>query len=336
MKFSTLDTFIKGWFVGNFEPSLYKTNEVEVAYKTYKKGDEEEEHYHKIATEITLITKGAVRMNDTIYIKGEIATIEPNESCKFKALEDSETVVIKIPGINNDKYIKSVLNESSIINKNVVFLHVGLLKYGKEIADEILTQLISSDLYKKIDKIYIGVVGGFYIFNDPKIEYLYQNLPKTLYELKTLEKLREFSIKNADYNILYLHTVAASANSLIIKKCKDAWRTYYLYFTIKQYKKCLEALKIYDVCGTELTSNPVNHFSGNIWWTTSNYVKTLVEIKDTYSPLSERHKGEFWICSNKNAKLHTFFNTGMDSMKKHLYMFDVQMFIKDYENDFRE
>ena len=28
----------KGWFVGNFEPSLWKTNDVEAAVKTYKKG----------------------------------------------------------------------------------------------------------------------------------------------------------------------------------------------------------------------------------------------------------------------------------------------------------
>jgi hypothetical protein len=48
---SNLKEMKLGWFVGNFEPSLYKTNDVEVAVKNYKKGDSEERHFHKIATE---------------------------------------------------------------------------------------------------------------------------------------------------------------------------------------------------------------------------------------------------------------------------------------------
>ncbi len=57
-----LDDMIKGWFIGNFEPSLHKTNDFEVAVKSYKKGEYESEHYHKIATEFTVILDGKVRM----------------------------------------------------------------------------------------------------------------------------------------------------------------------------------------------------------------------------------------------------------------------------------
>ncbi|WP_262410630.1 hypothetical protein [Flavobacterium johnsoniae] len=32
-----LDEMFKGWFIGNFEPSLYKTNEVEVGVKNIKR-----------------------------------------------------------------------------------------------------------------------------------------------------------------------------------------------------------------------------------------------------------------------------------------------------------
>ena len=35
-----------GWFVGDFEPSLYKTKNAEVAIKTYKAGSIESSHYH--------------------------------------------------------------------------------------------------------------------------------------------------------------------------------------------------------------------------------------------------------------------------------------------------
>lgn len=104
MKEAKLDSMVRGWFVGNFEPTVYKTNDCEVAVKTYKKGEKEEKHFHKIATEITLITSGKVKMFDKIYCTGDIIIVEPGDSTDFEALEDSTNVVVKLPGVNNDKY----------------------------------------------------------------------------------------------------------------------------------------------------------------------------------------------------------------------------------------
>lgn len=101
----SLDDMVKGWFVGNFSPSLFKTNDVEIAVKKYKKGDYEESHFHKIATEITVIVSGKVRMNDSIYTENDIIVINPNESTDFYVMEDTVTTVVKLPGVNNDKYL---------------------------------------------------------------------------------------------------------------------------------------------------------------------------------------------------------------------------------------
>lgn len=95
---------IRGWFIGNFEPSVYKTSEVEVAIKQYIAGATEGVHHHKIATEVTVIVTGKVRMNDREYSAGEIIRIEPNEETDFEALTDTITAVVKIPGVMNDKY----------------------------------------------------------------------------------------------------------------------------------------------------------------------------------------------------------------------------------------
>ena len=106
MKTAKLEEMIKGWFVGNFEPTLLRTNDVEVAVKSYKKGDYEAKHFHKIATEITVITQGRVKMNGIEYTKGDIIVMEPNEATDFECLEDdTQDVVVKIPGANSDKYI---------------------------------------------------------------------------------------------------------------------------------------------------------------------------------------------------------------------------------------
>ena len=104
MEISQLENMFKGWFIGDFEPSLYKTNDVEVGVKYYKEGDYEPSHFHKIATEFTVILDGRVEMNGNIYESGSILKILPNESTDFKALTNVKTVVVKIPGASNDKY----------------------------------------------------------------------------------------------------------------------------------------------------------------------------------------------------------------------------------------
>ena len=60
MIFDNLKNFIKGWFIGNFKPTLFKTTNFEIAIKRYKKGDYEKPHYHKISTEYTIIITGIV------------------------------------------------------------------------------------------------------------------------------------------------------------------------------------------------------------------------------------------------------------------------------------
>ena len=105
MKTVRLESMVKGWFVGNFDPTLIRTNDVEVAVKEYMKGDVEERHYHKRCTEITVIVSGKVNINGVEYTKGDIIVIEPNQAADFKVLEDTSTTVVKYPGANDDKFM---------------------------------------------------------------------------------------------------------------------------------------------------------------------------------------------------------------------------------------
>jgi len=106
MRTARLDDMSRGWFVGDFEPSLCKTKEVEVAVKRYDKGDYEQAHYHKIATEITVIVSGEVVMNGQKHSSGDIVVVEPGEVTDFCAVTDAVNVVVKIPGAKNDKYLE--------------------------------------------------------------------------------------------------------------------------------------------------------------------------------------------------------------------------------------
>lgn len=109
MRVEKLETMVKGWFVGNFAPTLHQTGDVEVAVKDYRAGDYEDWHFHKIAREITVIIAGEVEMNGARYGQGDMIVIEPGEGTDFRALTDTTNVVVKIPGASNDKYTKKDL-----------------------------------------------------------------------------------------------------------------------------------------------------------------------------------------------------------------------------------
>lgn len=105
MKTFLLGEMIKGWFIGDFSPVVFKTDKVEVAVKYYSAGDYEELHYHKIASECTVIAQGCVRMNGTTHSAGSIIFLDPGEATDFEALEDNTiTVVVKMPSVASDKY----------------------------------------------------------------------------------------------------------------------------------------------------------------------------------------------------------------------------------------
>ena len=105
MKTAKLKDMTKGWFVGDFEPTLYKTKDCEVAVKTYKAGDHEKKHYHKVATEITVIVSGIVEMNGIRYEEGDIIIEEPGDVTDFTAITDAVNTVVKLPCAAGDKYL---------------------------------------------------------------------------------------------------------------------------------------------------------------------------------------------------------------------------------------
>ena len=105
MKVDKLDSMQRGWFVGGFSPTAYKTTDCEVAVKRFKKGEKEEAHFHKIATEITVVISGKVKMFDKEWNSGDIVTAEPGDITSFEALTDAVLSVVKHPGVLNDKYL---------------------------------------------------------------------------------------------------------------------------------------------------------------------------------------------------------------------------------------
>ena len=107
MKSFHLDDMVKGWFVGGFSPVAYSTSECEVAIKRYKSGDYESAHHHRVATEITVVISGQIRMVGKEWIAGDIIVLDPGTVTDFEALTDTVSVVVKVPSAPKDKYLNS-------------------------------------------------------------------------------------------------------------------------------------------------------------------------------------------------------------------------------------
>lgn len=105
MKISKIQDFINGWFIGNFEPSLYKQSDFEVAYHVYPQGYTAPLHYHKIAIEFNFIITGKVKIKENILTSGDIFVYEPNEVSEVEFLEQTSLIIIKTPSAPEDKYL---------------------------------------------------------------------------------------------------------------------------------------------------------------------------------------------------------------------------------------
>jgi quercetin dioxygenase-like cupin family protein len=105
MRIAKLSNMDRGWFVGAFVPSAFATDACEVALKSYKAGYREAKHFHKIATEVTLIVSGRILMLDCEFGPGDIIVVEPGDAVDFVAITDAVNVVVKVPGALDDKYI---------------------------------------------------------------------------------------------------------------------------------------------------------------------------------------------------------------------------------------
>lgn len=104
MQIHKLNAMTGGWFVGDFEPSVVRTPHAEVGVKMYKGGDKEPAHVHRVASEITLVVKGSIKINGQWIFAGEMCLLEPGEAGEFECITDCTLVVVKTPSVKGDKY----------------------------------------------------------------------------------------------------------------------------------------------------------------------------------------------------------------------------------------
>jgi len=102
---TNLDQCVRGWFIGNFDKSILRTDQFEVAYMKWEPGPFPDLHYQKESTEYNLLVRGKCRFNGRVYGPGDFFVIPPYVVNEGEFLTKSEVVVIKTPSIPDDKVV---------------------------------------------------------------------------------------------------------------------------------------------------------------------------------------------------------------------------------------
>ena len=104
-KYRLSESGARGWFIGDFPEAVIRTKDFEVCWQGNPAGTVDTPHYHKIITEVQLITQGKMIINGKEFGTGDIYVSEPGEEYHAHYLEDTQVVAIKFPSVPDDKYL---------------------------------------------------------------------------------------------------------------------------------------------------------------------------------------------------------------------------------------
>lgn len=132
-------------------------------------------------------------------------------------------------------------------------------------------------------------------------------------EMNTLKLLQSHCENNIDIPVLYLHSKGVTK---VLDENVQSWVDYMEYFLIEKFELCFEKLKLYDTVGVNLQKDPLLHYSGNFWWSNSNYIKKLcsLDYSNLLLPafLNERLYCEFWLFDKVQPKACTLHQSDVN------------------------
>lgn len=104
MNISKIDDYLRGWFIGDFSPSVLKTTEFEVGLIRHTKGEMWPAHYHKESIEYNVLVTGKMVVKGKELNSGDVFVFDKGEIADPVFLEDCTVVCVKVPSIPSDKF----------------------------------------------------------------------------------------------------------------------------------------------------------------------------------------------------------------------------------------
>ena len=185
----------------------------------------------------------------------------------------------------------------------ICYIHAGVLDINvtQPLLDDIIQRIRDSGLYSKLERINIGAVGKDWkqLKIPNKATIVYNNEDASVYEIPTLNHMRDFASKNPDTFILYLHTKGATQKRCNGKNYQLHWSRLMQHFCINHHNLCTSLLKKYKTVGCLMKHD---HYCGNFWWARGDHVAQKQHIPPDTSGWGR--EAEFWIMNPPISNSH--------------------------------
>lgn len=113
MKIFDPNDMVRGYFIGDFEPSAYRTKAFEVSLMVHKKDEYWDTHYHEVSDEINYLMEGQMQINGVVLQAPVIFVIERGEIAAPKFITDCKLIVVKTPSAPGDKRIVTLMEDAN-------------------------------------------------------------------------------------------------------------------------------------------------------------------------------------------------------------------------------
>lgn len=218
-------------------------------------------------------------------------------------------------------------------NNIQVFVHVAAIDGVNKILSEIMDEIFDSGLHDVCEKIHFVLVGdtkfiNFSIIDNSKHNILHYSNNINYCEFPTLHYMH-LRASFSDGPFCYIHTKGITRKT----EESDDWRKMMLYFNIRRWRDRISDLESFDTSGVNLLGDKDNyqkeirlwalhpstaplHYSGNYWWATPEYLRSLPSPMGVYTPsedwLAWRHMCEMWLCYNAEGRHACAHQSGVD------------------------
>jgi hypothetical protein len=107
------DKYVGGWFIGDFEPSIWRTSSFEVGYKHHKMGEPWPAHYHEHMDEATFLLEGKMQICGETLSGPVIFVLDRMQTADPIFITDCKVFIIKAPSVPGDKVVVTTTEKSN-------------------------------------------------------------------------------------------------------------------------------------------------------------------------------------------------------------------------------
>lgn len=201
--------------------------------------------------------------------------------------------------------------------KTKIYYHIADLWGWRDLVDEKISLMKSVGMWDAVDEIHLLMHYSKHAFqdwaaqfkNDRRVTLKYfENSCRPLGECYSNRYIwQDCYDTTANFNLFRFHTKGLYQRTFPHWPIAANWNEYYDYWNIEQWRNCINELNNgYEVVGANW--HEPAHFSGNIWWAKSEYIKKLPLFplphlvgckKNLKFAFSNRHDAESWVGLSK-------------------------------------